>query len=327
MIIIALIPAIILPQYEPIKTTGEFSVDTVSYTLIDESREEFFTGDDDKRKLTIQFWYPSTGGKFPLVIFSHGAFGYRLSNYSTYQELASNGYIVCSIDHTYHAFMTNHEDGKVVIANLEFINNAMGAQAGTLSAEEVDKMEDEWMELRTADMSFVMDYIKNMVSNPESDGIFNNIDLDHIGLFGHSLGGATSAQVGRINNDVDAVIVIDGTMLGENRENSPYPKPILNIFNESHYYNEAINNDNYPNTFACKDAPCSYKVVIKGSGHMNFTDLPIISPFLSKMLETEQSTNIDPRFCIEITNDVILQFFNKYLKDIQVEIAKEIIIN
>ncbi|MBQ5851909.1 MAG: hypothetical protein IIW54_14020, partial [Lachnospiraceae bacterium] len=35
---------------------------------------------------------------FPLVVFSHGAFGYYESNTSTYMELASNGYVVeCSM--------------------------------------------------------------------------------------------------------------------------------------------------------------------------------------------------------------------------------------
>lgn len=323
LITMAFVPAIIFPQYKEIKATGNLSVNTVTHTIVDESREELFTEEtNDKRKLTIQLWYPDAEGKYPLVVFSHGAFGFRMSNYSTYQELASNGYIVASIDHTYHAFMTKHDDGEVVIANMEFLNNAMGAQSGAITPEEIDLMEDEWMELRTADMSFVLDYIKNRVSSTSNKEVFNKIDIDHIGLFGHSLGGATSAQVGRFDNDIDAVIVVDGTMLGEEIENPPYPKPILNIYNESHY-NEAINDDEYPNNFACRNAEESYEVVVKGSGHMNFTDLPMVSPFLSTLLETGDSANIDPRYCIETTNEVILEFFNHYLKNDQVEIAKE----
>ena len=34
----------------------------------------------------------------PVVLFSHGAFGYYQSNISTYMELASNGYVVISLD-------------------------------------------------------------------------------------------------------------------------------------------------------------------------------------------------------------------------------------
>jgi predicted dienelactone hydrolase len=37
-----------------------------------------------------------------VVVFSHGAFGVRNSNTTTFLELASRGFIVASIDHPYH---------------------------------------------------------------------------------------------------------------------------------------------------------------------------------------------------------------------------------
>ncbi|KNY26130.1 alpha/beta hydrolase family protein [Pseudobacteroides cellulosolvens] len=334
----AVLPAVIFPQYKEIMPTGEYSVGTKSYTLTDAARKEDFTKEEDNRNVTIQFWYPLdkqrqeaiAKGKFPLTVFSHGAFGYRMSNYSTYQELASHGYIVCSIDHTYHAFMTKQEDGKTVIANMEFINDAMKAQNGDISAEEIYKLEKDWMKLRTGDMKFVLDYIKKAAVTANADPVYQGIDLEHIGMFGHSLGGATAAQIGRDDKDVDAVAVIDGTMLGEitgfeNGKNivnkTPYPKPIINFYNESHY-NEALSKQNeYSNMVAYKNALDSYQVVIKGSGHMNFTDLPIISPFLAKLLGG--SGNVDARNCIEIMNQDILQFFDRYLKSSKVEIQKE----
>jgi dienelactone hydrolase len=342
LIVMALLPALILPQYNEIKPTGEYSVGTKSFTLTDTSREEYFTKEKDNRKVTIQYWYPSgkpgqgetaAEGKFPLVIFSHGAFGYRMSNYSTYQELASHGYIVCSIDHTYHAFMTKQEDGKIIIANMDFINSAMGAQMGDIEPEKVYELEQEWMKLRTGDMTFVLDYIKKTASSPDADAVYKSMDLEHIGVFGHSLGGATAAKIGRDDKDVDAVIVVDGTMLGEvtgfenGRElvtDVPYPKPIMNIYSEYHYDEALATKDVYANMVSSRNALDSYQVVIKGSGHMNFTDLPIISPFLSKKLETgSKDITVDPKYCIETTNKDILQFFDRYLKNSKVDIPKE----
>ncbi|MGE4272716.1 MAG: LytTR family transcriptional regulator DNA-binding domain-containing protein [Desulfitobacterium sp.] len=47
------------------------------------------------RNVTIQFWYPEKQQEdetYPLLLFSHGSFGFRGSNYSTFMELASHGY-------------------------------------------------------------------------------------------------------------------------------------------------------------------------------------------------------------------------------------------
>jgi dienelactone hydrolase len=338
LIVMAVLPALILPQYNPIMPTGEYSVGTKSYTLTDGSRKEYFTEEEDNRKVTIQFWYPTSKsakeetiakGKFPLVIFSHGSFGYRMSNYSTFQELASQGYVVCSIDHTYHAFMTKQEDGKTVIANMDFINSVIAATNEDISAEEIYKLEQKWLNLRTEDMSFVLNYIKETAASSNADAVYQSMDLEHIGVFGHSLGGATAAKLGRTEKDVDAVIVIDGTMIGEKTgfENGrdvvtdvPYPKPILDIYSEVHYDKAVESKAVYANMIADSNAMDSYQLVIKGSEHMNFTDLPMISPFLSKQLGTG---SVDSKYCIQSTNQDILQFFDRYLKSSKVEIPKE----
>lgn len=330
IILMAFIPTIIFPQYEPINTTGQNEIATVSYTLTDESRQEFFTEEDDKRKVTIQYWYPTGNGNYPLIIFSHGAFGYRMSNYSLYEELASNGYVVCSIDHTYHAFLTMQNDGKKVIANMDFINDAIKVTNSEIVGEELFAMQKDWMKLRTEDMSFVLNYIKNMASS-SSEEVYTNIDLNHIGVLGHSMGGATAAQVGRMNADVDAVVVLDGTMFGEITDfkdgknvltDIPYPKPIMNVYNESHYYDEALVDKEYPNSVMEQNASDSYRVVVKNSGHMNFTDLPVVSPLLSSMLG---NGSVDARYCIETTNDNVLKFFNFYLKSTGEVIPRETI--
>ncbi len=89
---LSLIPAYLFTGYAGLETTGEYEVKLVSAILVDESRAETFETDGSKREVPVHFYYPETknvGGKsFPLVIFSHGAFGYYQSNTSTYMELA-----------------------------------------------------------------------------------------------------------------------------------------------------------------------------------------------------------------------------------------------
>ena len=88
---ISLVPSFIFSNYNGLEVTGEYEIGECSAILID-SRIEEFENDGSKREVPVHFYYPETknvGGKsFPLVIFSHGAFGYYQSNTSTYMELA-----------------------------------------------------------------------------------------------------------------------------------------------------------------------------------------------------------------------------------------------
>ena len=99
------LPAIIFPQHKALGATGQFQVATVKHTYTDTKRIETYTDTGENRKLNVEMWYPENADKtYPLIVFSHGAFGTKSSNTSLYNELASHGYVVCSIDHTYNAY-------------------------------------------------------------------------------------------------------------------------------------------------------------------------------------------------------------------------------
>lgn len=88
------------------------------------------------------------------------------------------------------------------------------ANNGVYDDETVYKLEKKWMKVRTEDMNFVLDTIIKNAKDDDSDKVYQLIDTDKIGLFGHSLGGAASAQLGRERSDIDAVINLDGDLLG-----------------------------------------------------------------------------------------------------------------
>lgn len=321
----ALFLAILCPQYEQPETTGGYEVATAKYTWTDNSRADEFSDSGENRALTVEFWYPENADEtYPLVVFSHGAFGFSGSNFSTFAELASNGYVVASIGHTYQAFYTMDTNGKLTIVDTDFINKAseINAVHDTTHEEEIYNTTKEWMKLRTDDENFVINTILSECGSNKSDAIFSIINTEKIGLMGHSLGGAASAQIGRIRNDIDAVIVLDGTMLGEEvafennaivLNSTPYPVPLLNVYAEDHYTNSMeLVGDSYNNFYATKNALCAYETVFQDAGHLNFTDLPLFSPALAKMLGVG---TIDARYCIETMNEVVLEFFNGYLKD------------
>lgn len=319
---IGVIPILLFPVYKEKSPSGPLKIDTISFTWEDKSRLESFANDGSNRKVTVQFWYPSTPNQetFPLVIFSHGAFGYRMSNYSTYEELVSNGYVVCSIDHTYHAFYTKQTDGKVITVNKDFIKDVYKINGEGITEDEIFSITREWLKLRSDDMNFVLDTIIDKTKRLDQEQVFSEIDISKIGVMGHSLGGATAVSIGRERKDIKAVIDLDGTMLSEElscKDNvytineEPYPVPLLCIDTTKHYEEGLFYGNLYVNNVVLKNAKDAREVHFNEAGHLNFTDLPLFSPFLASLLETG---SIDPMSCIQTMNEVILNYYDHYLK-------------
>ncbi|MGN0377588.1 MAG: alpha/beta hydrolase family protein [Suilimivivens sp.] len=328
---IVLLKCVMFPTYEPLKVTGGYEVETAEFTWVDESRTETFTDTGEKRALTVKFWYPKEESNYPLVVFSHGAFGVIDSNYSTCMELASNGYVVASIGHPYHAMYVKDVNGKVTYADMDFIKSIYVGN-GTYDSETEQIIYEngkEWMALRTADENFVIDTVLDKAGKGE-DAPFSLINPEKIGLFGHSMGGASSVQLGRDRSDIDAVIDLEGTMFGEyvGFENgmeiyneNPYPVPLLDI-NSRTVHEQAKEAQaeladicpgwQYVNFYVGEHAVDYREIIFNDAGHLNFTDLPMISPLLAKMLGTGE---VDARTCMENVNEVVLSFFNYYLKD------------
>lgn len=342
------IPAVILPfNYRSPIPTGRFSIGTVTYGWEDTSRLETYTEDpSDYRKIAVQFWYPAgpeasaktavenapispEKAAYPIVVFSHGAFGLRSSNTTTYEELASQGYIVASIDHTYHAFYTRFPDGNSAMISQGFLMDIQRNQSGQMTPEEDMRTAAGWLDLRTADILFTLDQIQKLNSALEpTSPLTGHIDESKIGLFGHSLGGAAAAAVCREDTRCRAAVVIDSTMFGEYQRNTterilvtePYPKPLLIFYNGDTYHATPDHQGYIPDIHAFEHAAApAYSVIVNGAQHLNFTDLPARAPVLARLLGNSMTVNggtageIDQARCMEILDAYILNFFNQTL--------------
>lgn len=331
LIFVAVVPALIFPQYTPPKVTGLHAVATVNYTYTDPARIETFTNTGENRKVNMECWYPKDDhGKYPLVVFSHGAFGIKTSNTSTFLELASNGYVVCSLDHPYHSLFTFDADGHRTMVDQSFLQEVVDLNNGKYDEATGFKLHKEWMNLRIADIQFMLDTILAQVHDNPSDAMYQRIDPTKIGLMGHSLGGESSAQVARLRNDIGAVVNLDSNMEGEYLDYingkyvmnvSVYPVPLLNILTDTtERMIDAVLNAN--TVVAVKrvtaTAPNAYQVNLKGTDHMSVTDLPLVSPFLVSIINAEVpkggGQETDPLATVEKMNELVLKFFNTYLK-------------
>ena len=341
IISLAMSPAFIFTDYNGRPVTGDHKVAKSEAILIDSSRMDEFENDGSFREVPVHFFYPEDANEIksnslPLVIFSHGAFGYYQSNMSSYQELASNGYVVIALDHPHHSFFAKDSSGKTVLVDMDFIQSAINIENDVYDTETTFDIMSKAMKLRLDDMNFVIDTVKSAVdTEPDTSWVFSSdkdrsdvstalslIDIKKIGLFGHSMGGATAVTAGK-RSDVSAAIDLDGTMFGEelgiedgevicNRE--PYTTPILDVRNQTHHESceEAYRlQKDYINNVIIDNAADGYTTYFKGSGHMNFTDLPLISPFIAKNLGVG---DVDSEVCIDQVNALVLGFFDHYLK-------------
>lgn len=329
LILIGLLPSYIFADYQGLPTTGEYTVAEVDAILVDEARVETFETDGSFREVPIYMFYPQElPQNCPVVLFSHGAFGYYQSNASTYMELASHGYVVISVEHPYHSMFTHDTDGKMIMVNSEFMTAVN--EIDNMSEAERLEMTGAWMDLRCKDINFVIDTVKASKGAgslgkewvTEDSEIIKSLlavsECDKFGLMGHSLGGASSVEIGRERSDIAAVIDYDGTMLGEESASGvrtdAYQLPILCFDNQEHHDLRVESKEKgeiYANNVLLDNAVCGYETYFKNTEHMDFTDLPLFSPVLGSMLG---SGPVDKEACVNQMNDITRRFFDCYMK-------------
>jgi len=158
---------------------------------------------------------------FPLLLFSHG-FGVSRTQYGfAMAELASHGYVVAGIEHSYAAIGTVFPDGEVANVRLEdakLLQNDSSANA----------MAAVW----AGDGRFVLERMFELVRRDPRQTLTGRIDTTRIGYFGHSFGGAAAANVMAADPRVLAGVNLDGYLAGSAWVNG-LDRPFLQVRSDS----------------------------------------------------------------------------------------------
>ncbi|MBP2327740.1 dienelactone hydrolase [Kibdelosporangium banguiense] len=125
--------------------------------------------------------------RLPLVVLSPGLAFPRWTLTTLAEDLASRGYVVAGIDHTYEGAAVTFPDGRVAAC---VVCNG-GASGAAIIAS------------RALDISFVLDRVLAWYPNL--------IDTNRIAAVGHSIGGAAAAATMLADSRVDAGINLDGS--------------------------------------------------------------------------------------------------------------------
>jgi predicted dienelactone hydrolase len=240
--------------------------------------------------------------RWPVLLYQHGMSGVRMLNTHLMEELASRGYVMVGMDHTYESAVTVFPDGRVVESRVD----------EPADAEANDRYNDDLVRIRTADARFVLDQLGRLDAGP----LAGRLDLDRVGMVGHSMGGATTAEVLRIDPRVRAGINMDGIPRGQVVD-SGLDRPFLILQSDRPGSTDASGGAHTERYLGRRDALLEgaraggWLAVINGARHASFTDLPLLLP-PTKELEGVLGP-IDPARAHTIMVDYLTAFFARYL--------------
>ncbi|MEV4756855.1 acetylhydrolase [Micromonospora sp. NPDC049559] len=156
-----------------------------------------------------------TGGPFPVVVFSHGAHDHRADTTIVVQELASHGYVVVTVDHTYDAF-SEFPDGRLTVPLDDPEHALYPADFAT-------------------DIRFVLDRVEDLAAGRNPDAghrplpadLRGALDLRRVGMFGWSKGATATALVMVDDPRVRAGLSIDGPMQAQPPLGTDLDRPFM----------------------------------------------------------------------------------------------------
>jgi hypothetical protein len=245
---------------------------------------------------------------FPVLIFSHGWNGYRAQNTYQMEELASHGYVVFSPDHTYGSLAVSFPDGESVLVDPEIL--PFGAQESIFDPA-ARTLGDVW----EGDLHFILAQIKRLNKGEIAGSFEGKLDLDRLGVFGHSTGGGAAVEFCWSEDLCKVGLAMDAWLEPYSRSmpEEGLSKPFL--FLESARWNRGEDNRNEPlfDTLYANSQGEKYWLEIKGTRHTDFAELTALTPlFLIPRLG-------NPFYggrVLQIVNTYTLAFFDFYLKGV-----------
>jgi predicted dienelactone hydrolase len=149
---------------------GPYKVTEVSDIVLHDARRN--------KDLHLRIFYPEVSGRFPMILFSHGAGGSQNCCEELTKHWASYGYVTIQPTHDDSA-MQRRDAGEENVRFMQAVRDAL-------------KQPTLW-ESRPRDISFVLDSLGEL--QKRVPGLMGAIDEQHIGVGGHSMGSFTVEAV------------------------------------------------------------------------------------------------------------------------------------
>ncbi|MGH8916710.1 MAG: alpha/beta hydrolase family protein, partial [Acidimicrobiia bacterium] len=248
---------------------------------------------------------PVAPGTFPVVIYSHGWTGFRSIAINQVETLASNGFMVIALDHTYGAVATRFEDGEVAVYDPAALPDE--ADVGEEAHLEAGR---ELVGVFTDDLTTVVDALEEGPEGPFGP-LASSADANRLGLYGHSTGGGAVVSFCLQDERCDAMLALDPWVetIPDRVIAESATRPALYIRSDEWRGDE---NDAILRGIAERSNELTYWLGVEGASHNDFVATPLLSPFASRVGLTGP---IAAGRIIPIIDRYLTGFFDVYLLD------------
>ncbi|MFC5824659.1 alpha/beta hydrolase family protein [Nonomuraea insulae] len=228
----------------------------------------------------------------PLVVLSPGFTEPRSSLTALAEDLASRGYVVAGIEHTYESLATSFPDGRVT----------------TCAACQDGKGEAFWAKVgqsRAADVSFVLDELTGTRPKWKSASL---IDNKRIAMAGQSAGGASTITTMLKDTRVRAGINMDGTTFAPIPDTG-LPRPFMFLGIQT-MHSPGGKDTTWERDWAHLTGWKRW-LVVTGAEHASFTDTAL----LVEQLGIYRNPHLTAARAVEITRAYTRAFFDQHLRN------------
>ncbi|MGF1506939.1 MAG: alpha/beta hydrolase family protein [Anaerolineae bacterium] len=241
---------------------------------------------------------------FPVVISVHGWGSVRTINQDQIEALAARGYVVFSADHTYGALLTAFPDGRMAANYEPAIPNA--EEVGQAAFQDAI---NQLVRTYADDTRFMLDRIEELAAEDPRFG--GRLDMERVGLFGHSTGGGAVIEACAVDPRCDAALGLDAWVIpvSESVVESGLAQPLM-LINSEEWPSEA--NIERQRQILANSSEEAYLLTVEGTAHYDFTMIPLLSPITRQI---GLSGPLATRRVVTINHAYLLAFFDSALRD------------
>jgi predicted dienelactone hydrolase len=358
-LVVSIVLPVIFPVFSFPRPTGPHAIGTLTYHWTDAARPEEYTDDpNDSRELMVQIWYPAKADQsapraayiedvdvlgpalarflnlpefalghlkyittnaitsapaadneptYPVLIFLAGLHSYRQANTFQVEELVSHGYIVAAIDMPYAFQLVVFPDGR---------------QAAYDTRMDDRQFYDAHIPYLAQDAIFTLNQLAALNQADPNGILTGRLDMQRVGMFGHSLGGIVGGELCRVEPRLRACLLEDVFMLPDVVRDG-LQQPAMWITRDADtmrlerrqaggWSEEAIEEHLTTMRAVFESLPGDgYFVQVPGIFHLDMQDVPYLSPMASML---GLSGPIGRESAHSILNAYSLAFFDRHLK-------------